>query len=182
MEANNVSDENEERVIDLMIEQSEIIEQANNIYEKLRGLGLKWNRFRGNTISNIIARYLEKHLPNDIRLVKLAWVEGCPTEFDILVVDKDARPIDFTDAYPKEQVRLLIEIKSSGVYYKREDIKNHMSEMFKKWKVETGKPVIYLSMWEAKAHIKEVQDALGNDTAFILRVEGEDMITGIFGE
>jgi hypothetical protein len=155
MGANNVGDENEERTIELMIVQSEIIEQANSIWDKLRGLGKKWNRFRGNTICNIVARHLEKHLPNDVKLVKLAWVDGCPTEFDILVVDKDAMPIDFTNAYPKEQVRLLMEIKSSGVYYKREDIKNHMSKMFEKWKVETGKPVVYLSIWEAKAHIKK---------------------------
>jgi hypothetical protein len=182
MVADDVRDENEERTIDLMIEQSEIIEQVDLVYKKLRGLGKKWNRFRGNTICNILVHYLEKHLPNDVKLVKLAWVDGCPTEFDILAVDKDAMPIDFTDAYPKKQVRLLMEIKSSGVYYQREDIKNKMSEMFEKWKVETGKPVVYLTTWEAKAHIKEVQDAIGNDTAFALRVEGEDMISGIFGE
>jgi hypothetical protein len=182
MEANNVKDENEERTYNLMVEQLEIIEQADSIWEQLRGLGKKWNRFRGNAICNILARHLEKHLPNDVKLVKLAWVDGCPTEFDILVIDKDAMPVDFTDAYRKEQVRLLMEIKSSGVYYKREDIKNNMSEMFEKWKVETGKPIVYLTIWEAKAHIKEVQDAIGNDTAFALRVEGEDMQIGIIGE
>jgi hypothetical protein len=182
MGANNVKDENEERTNDLMIEQSEIIEQADLVWEELTGLGKKWNRFRGNTICNIVARHLERHLPNDVKLVKLAWVDGCPTEFDILVVDKDAMPLDFTDAYPKEQVRLLLEIKSSGVYYKREDIKKSMSEMFEKWKAETGKPILYLTIWEAKAHIKEVQDAIGNDTAFALRVEGEDMQIGIIGE
>lgn len=179
MAADDVRDENEERKIDLMVEQSEIIEQVDLVYEELRGLGKKWNRFRGNTTCNILVHYLEKHLPNDVKLVKLAWVDRCPTEFDVLAVDKNAMPIDFTDAYPKKQVRLLIEIKSSGVYYQREeDIKNKMSEMFEKWKVETGKPVVYLTTWEAKAHIKEVQDAIGNDTAFALRVEGEDMIFG----
>jgi len=182
MEASKVGDENEERTIDLMIEQSEIIEQLRDTYEKYKGRGYQWNRFRGNTISNIVAHYLGKHLPSNVRLVKLGWVEGCPTEFDILVVNKDGRPIDFTDAYPKEQVRLLMEIKSSGVYYKRGEVRNRMSEMFERYKVETGKPVLYFTMWEAKAHVEEVQDALGNDTAFMLRIEGEDMDYGTFGE
>jgi hypothetical protein len=182
MEASKASDENQERTIDLMIEQSEIIEQLRDIYEKYKGRGYQWNRFRGNTVSNIVAHYLGKRLPSNVRLVKLGLVEGCPTEFDILVVNEDARPINLTDAYPKEQVRLLIEIKSSGVYFKRGEVRNRMSEMFERYKADTGKPVLYFTMWEAKAHVEEVQDALGNDTAYTLRIEGEDMDYGTFGE
>jgi len=177
MEVNKSTDLNE-RMIDLMIEQDEIIEHVSSIREKLRGLGLTWNRFRGNAIFGVIAHYLQRHLPDDVKLVKLAWIEGCATEFDILIVDKNAKPFDFTDAYPKEQVKLLIEIKGSGVFYKREEVKKRLSEMFEKWKNETGKPALYLSIWEAKAHAKEVQDALGNDTAFILQIENEEITWG----
>jgi len=164
--------------IDLLIEQDEIIEHVSSIREKLRGLGLTWNRFRGNAISGVIAHYLQRHFPDDVKLVKLAWIEECTTEFDILIVDKNAKPFDFTDAYPKEQVKLLIEIKGSGVFYKREDVKKRLSEMFEKWKIETGKPALYLSVWEAKANAKEVQDALGNDTAFIFQIENEEINWG----
>jgi hypothetical protein len=37
-------------------------------------------------------------------------------------------------------------------------------------------------MWETKAHAEEVQNTLGNDTAFMLRREGEDWDIGTFGE
>lgn len=169
------NDVNEEKVIDLMVEQKEIIDCIDNIRKQLRGQGLEWNRFRGNAISNIVAHYLQQHLPESVKVAKLAWIEGCPTEFDLLVVDKGATPFDFTDAYPKENVRLTIEVKGSGVFYRRADVKKRLSGFFEKWKLETGKPSVYLSIWEAKAHVQEVRDALGDDRSFILEIEGEDM-------
>ena len=152
----------------LFIEQDEIIENINKIREEFRGRGLSWNRIRGDAFTRVVAHYLKKHLANRFCIARLAWVEGCETEFDLLVVDKDAEPIGFTGAYPKEQVHLLIEVKGSGVFYKREKIKEHLYK-FEKWKSKTGKPIFYISIWEAKAHIQEVLKALGKENAFIFQ-------------
>ncbi len=168
------SDATDQRSLNLMIEQSEIIDNINNIRDMFRGRGFSWNRFRGNAINNIIAHNLENHLPKDIKLVKLAWVEDCATEFDLIIVSRNAEPSGFTDAYDKDQVKLVIEIKASGVFFKSEEVKTRLTGLFEKWKKETQKPALYLSVWEAKAHAKIIQEALGNDTAFLLQIEGDE--------
>ena len=104
-----------------------------------------------------------------------AWVEGYETEFDLLIVDKGVEPLEFTSAYPKDCVHLLIEVKGSGVFYKREEVKERLSKKFEKCKNTTGKPMLYISMWEAKARAKDVLEALGSDSAFIFEVENEDI-------
>lgn len=167
----NVTDQ---RSLNLMIEQSEIIDNIDTIRDVFRGRGFSWNRFRGNVIANIIAYYLENHLPNDVKLVKLAWVEGCATEFDLIIVSRNAEPSGFTDAYEKDQVKLVMEIKASGVFFRSEEVKTRLIGLFDKWKKETQKPALYLSVWEAKAHAKIIQEALGNDAAFLLQIEGEE--------
>jgi len=160
-----------DRSIDFMIELEEMIGMIDKIRDEYRGRGLSWNRFRGDVTARIVAHYLKQHIPEDVKIVQLAWIEGCANEFDILIVDKDAKPIDFTSAYPKDQVRLLIEVKASGIFYKRDEVKKRLSELFKTWRDKTGKPVLYLSIWEARAHIEEVLKALGKDTAFMLVAE-----------
>lgn len=164
-----MNEEDLERSVDLMIEQSEMIDHIHKIREELKGRGRAWNRFRGDAFARVVAHYLEKHLPDRFRIVRLAWIEGCETEFDLLVVDKDAEPLDFTGAYPKEQAHLLVEVKGSGVFYKQEEISDRLSKNFAKWKQKTGKPILYLSFWETERHLQEVLKALGGDTAFVLQ-------------
>ena len=169
---------NLDRSIDLLIEQEEIIDQVEKIRDKCRGRGFSWNRFRGDAICRIVAYYLNKHLPKGFKVTRLAWIEGCENEFDLLIVDEDAKPMGFTGAYPKNRVHLLIEVKGSGVFYKREEVKKRLSELFKAWRDKTGKSVFYLSIWEAHAHVQEVLRALGKDAAFILVGEKEGVKHG----
>jgi hypothetical protein len=165
--------ENTDREHGLMVEQYEILGEIQYIYQEYKGRGKRWNRFRGNTLSNIIVTHLQRHLPSDVKVLKLAYAEGCPTEFDIMVVNKDAEPLELTDAYRIDDVRLVVELKAAGVFHKREEIKQKMSDMREKCKAEVGKPMLYLSTWEAKAHVNEVRDAFGNENSFMLRVDGE---------
>ena len=171
-------EENMERSVDLMIEQEEIVDCINKIRDEFRGRGLAWNRFRGDAISRVIAHYLGKHLPENIKVVRSAWVQGCENEFDLLIVDEDAEPLGFTSAYARDQVHVLIEVKGSGVFYKRQQVKERLSRKFDGWKTKTRKPVLYISLWEAKAHVEEVLRALGSDTAFIFQIEGQDLTYG----
>jgi len=49
-------------------------------------------------------------------LVRSAWIEGCENEFDLLIVDENAKSLNFTGAYAKNQVHFLIEVKAAGVF------------------------------------------------------------------
>lgn len=171
-------EENMGRSVDLMIEQEEIVDCIDKIRDEFRGRGLGWNRFRGDAISRVIAQYIGKHLPPNIKVVREAWVAGCENEFDLLIVNKDADPLGFTSAYSRDQVHLLIEVKGSGVFYKREQVKERLSRKFDEWKTKTGKHVLYISIWEARAHVEEVLRALGRNTAFIFQIEGQDLTYG----
>jgi len=175
LEKRTDNDKELERSVDYYFEQEEIMDNIHKIREDFKGRGLSWNRFRGDAIARVVAHYLEQHLPSNLKIVRLSWVEGCENEFDILITDKDAKPIGFTGAYPKERVHLLIEVKGSGVFYKRKEIKDILTKLFEKWKSKTEKPIFYLSFWEAAGHVEEVKRALGNDTAFILQVGNEEM-------
>lgn len=116
---------------------------------------------------NLVARYLKKHLPEDVKLIKSAWVEGCPNEFDLLIVEKGARPIGFTSAYPKDRVLCIIEVKASGVYWRRSEVKQRLQKYFEKVWEETGKPFLYLTLWEGFKVAKLTKETLKED-AFIL--------------
>ena len=100
-------------------EQREVMAEVEKIRKEFKHRGISWNRFRGDAISRVVAHYIEGYLPDGFKPVRLAWIEGCPTEFDLLIVDEDAEPIGFTGAYPKDKVHLLIEIKGSGVFYRK---------------------------------------------------------------
>jgi hypothetical protein len=153
--------------LNFYIEQEELIDVVREFQKSLRGRGMKWNAFRGKTICNIVARYLQKHLENTKAIVS-AWVQGCPYEFDLMVVDKDAECLDDTDAYSRDDVKVLVEVKGAGIFHKRGEIEQKLAAKFSNCRKEAKKPILYLSFWEAEAHQDEVIKALGRDTAFIL--------------
>jgi len=155
-----------------MDEQEEIIEKVKEIQREHKGQGFSWNRFRGDAITRVVAHYLGNHLPKRVKIVRLAWVEGCPTEFDLLIVDKDAEPVGFTGTYPKDKVHLLIEVKAAGVFYRKSEVKKKMKELFKSWRETTdNKPVLYLTIWERSSYRGLIVEALGEDVDFTLRDE-----------
>jgi len=149
-------------------EQREMLRENERVQGQYKGRGWNWNRFRGMATLNLVAYYLEKHLPEDVKLIRSAWVEGCPNELDLLIVDKDAKPIGFTPAYPKDRVRCIIEVKAAGVYWKRSEVKRNLQDYFGKVKKETGgKPFLYLTLWEGFKVAELTKETLKED-AFIL--------------
>jgi len=143
----------------------------------------KWNRFRGSAYSRIITKKLEPHLPSNVKCVMSAWVEGCPNEFDILIVDKDAEPQGsdpqgFALSYAKNAVHLIIEVKGAGVYYPKKDIESKMKELYLGIKERTEKPVLFLSV-HGRDYVKEmVQNAWGKENVFFLNINGKGPQSG----
>ncbi|MBN2240398.1 MAG: hypothetical protein JW712_11545 [Dehalococcoidales bacterium] len=101
-------------------EQSEIYKTVNYV---LKGsLGTKWSNFKGDSISRIVKRYLEEHLPEGYKIVGPdVFVAGNPVEFDLLIVNSGSKPLPFTCAYPTEHVRRVIEVKRIGPIVKRKE-------------------------------------------------------------
>jgi len=153
------------------IEQLKIIEERIKSRENTKGR--EYNRFRGDAITKIVSYYLTKHLSNDFKIVRLSWIQDCPTEFDLLIVDKVAKPINFTSAYPKNKIHLAVEVKGSGFFFGKSDVKEKVNELFDKWNKNTGKPILYLSLWERENYVKPIIEAIGKEEVFILQINKE---------
>lgn len=100
-------------------EQSEIIRKIDTFSKKycVPYRPKSWNKFKGDFVSRIIASYLQSHLPQNYRVAgPNVYIEGNPTEFDLMVTDSQAVPYSATSAFPRESIRRVIEIKTSGVY------------------------------------------------------------------
>ena len=167
--------------VELMIKMSFVQEQDRIIrlqhrLSQIKGRG--WNKFRGYVSERIVAYFLKKHLPNNVKLVRSAFVDGCKHEFDLMIVEKNAKPMSFTrnypGAYPKNQVKLLIEVKASGLYYPNRTFQSNLTNFFQKIRNSTGKPFLYLSIWESRPRSRMTRGVLGS-SAFILK-EGRSVV------
>jgi hypothetical protein len=110
------------------------------------GIGgrFSWNRYNGKVACNVVKYYLEKHLRNGLKVATSAFIEGLPIEFDILIVDKDAIPEEFTDAFDPESVHSVIEVKSHGTI--GEERLEQIKRIFEKLDKEYGIKPIYLTI------------------------------------
>ncbi|MHA1470605.1 MAG: hypothetical protein ACTSSP_08620 [Candidatus Asgardarchaeia archaeon] len=96
-----------------------------------------------------------------------------------MIVKKEIEPLKFTNIYPKETVCLIIEVKSSGVFYKSNEVEKRLREWRNRVLRETEKPVIYLSFYERSNFDEKTVKALGSENAFILKVDNEiKMVSG----
>lgn len=114
-------------------EQSQIIKEV----DQNRHPGREWSKFNGDATCRIILDYIEKHI--DLNSMKVAgpnaFIKGFPTEFDLLVVDSRAKPLHLTNAYEVAQVRVAIEVKTSGIFGSNlEDIDNNLKRIFDDFK------------------------------------------------
>jgi len=151
-------------------EQKEILKKYDN-FQSVRKKGREWNRFHGDVYSRIVACYLSKHLPENYKVIRQSWIDGSPIEFDLLVVESDTKPIDFTGAYSQNEVRILIEVKGAGIFFKNVDVEKIMKEKYSKWQKGHDKPILYLSFWETKFKADETIKALSKEIAFFLRID-----------
>jgi hypothetical protein len=100
------------------------------------------------------------------------YVEGYPTEFDALVVENSAVPVLGTAAYRKDDVKLLIEIKKHGFYFKKIKEKYEISKYFRAFR-DIGKPFLYLTVRESSTFISATRNVLGEDSFFLGVSHGE---------
>jgi hypothetical protein len=156
-----------------MISEREI--WGKKIKNRKRELGLRrgGTKFLGDVAVRILAHHLERRVPN-LKFVRgPAFVlDAEESEFDLLVVDKDATRAEFTNAFPQSEVCSIIEVKGVGLICKKLDVETRLRKAI----IETSKsldlPVLYLSFVESKSYIEEVRKALGDNAFILARAKG----------
>ncbi len=92
--------------------------------------GREWNKFYGDTVCRIFMDFISKELDDQYRIVgPNAYISGFATEFDILIVDTFANPIEFTHSFRPQEVKCGIESKAHGIFGGRSDIENELGKI-----------------------------------------------------
>ena len=101
---------------DFEIEQKDIVNLVKSKERRSEGDGgAKWSKFDADLACRVVKQFLKKHLPQELKIVgPNVYIDGYPTEFDLLLVTHTAIPAAFTNAYRDQEVRLVIEVESHG--------------------------------------------------------------------
>ncbi|MEM0135967.1 MAG: hypothetical protein QXU18_12215, partial [Thermoplasmatales archaeon] len=134
-----------------------------------------WYKLKGEIVNRTIAKYLEKYVSPDYKVVGphvFIIYEDQPIEYDILIVDKDAKPVEDDCVYRKEDVKFILEIKKTGLYYKKDEVEGKLKEYLEKLSKPVGKEhLVYMALREStgnKAKTKEVlKDKVFENNVFI---------------
>ena len=92
--------------------------------------GRDWNRFKGDVCARLMGYYIQKYLSPTLKVVgPNVYVDGFPTEFDLLILKEIAEPERFTAAYPPASVVACVEVKEHGVYGGRGDLITYLDRI-----------------------------------------------------
>jgi len=101
--------------VDFEDEQAEIVNIVKSKERRIEGFGdeARWSKFNEDLACRVVKQFLKRHLPQHVRLVgPNVYIEGLPTELDLLLVTENAIPAAFTNAYRDNEVRFMIDVKS----------------------------------------------------------------------
>lgn len=144
-------------------EQNEIISLSDRL-DEIHGRG--WYGYKGDVIARKIITLLGNHLTNYRVVGPNVYVDEHPIELDALIVEMSSSPIPGTAAYREEDIRLLIEIKKHGFYFKKRTAGEKIGEYFDRFR-EVGKPFVYLTVKESRTMINATSAALENDFFYL---------------
>ena len=145
-------------------EQKEIVRISDEL-SKIHGRNCF--RYKGDVVARTVISLLEPHVVGSCSVAgPSVYVEGYPTEFDALVVEKGASPVPRTAAYKKDDVKLLIEIKKHGFYFRKIKGEYEIGKYFQAFR-DVGKPFLYLTVRESSTFISATRKILGEDSYFL---------------
>lgn len=94
--------------------------------------GKSWSKCYGDTCARIFSEFImsdPKIKPYyDVSHVN-AYIEGIPTEYDLLLLQKGAVPIKYTNCFKAEDVKAVIEFKANGLYGGKVDLVNVINKV-----------------------------------------------------
>lgn len=153
-------------------EQREIVDLVNKRKEELAkstGSKGKWNKYVGDLTNRVVIHYLAKCVPDNYVVVGPAvYIEGVGIEFDILIVGKNVEPVDFSNAYPRNSVRLAIEVKERGFFYTKAEADQYISQARNHIIGNLGDiTFLYITMHESEKLMRATRRVYGDDAFFL---------------
>lgn len=109
--------------------QEKIVVIMEEIKKEIRTKGetRKWKKFYGDVCVRIFREFISKEIPPRYVLSSPnAYIVNFPTEFDLLVVNKDTNPIKYTNMYYPKDVKIGFEIKAHGIFGGRKDLEKYI--------------------------------------------------------
>jgi len=140
--------------------------------------GRSWYKFKGDVINRIIIYYLTHHI--DTKYFKVigpgSYIQGYPIEFDILIVDKVARPQPLTNAFEKDKVKLMIEVKKHGFFFSSAKFDASIRAYLDEFK-SVGTPFLYITIKESR-RVHDLTVKYCGDISTFLRIGNNAPIPG----
>ncbi|MEM3193253.1 MAG: hypothetical protein QW292_14440 [Candidatus Parvarchaeota archaeon] len=138
--------------------------------------GREWYKLKGEIVNRTIAKYLEKYLNQDYNVVgPHVFIKDCSIEYDMLILDKDAKPVEDDCVYGKDDVKLILEIKKTGLYYKKDEFEGKFKKYLEKLSEPVGEEhLVYMALRESTGNKKRIDNFLENtgtaymDNVFIM--------------
>lgn len=157
--------------LDFEKEQVEMVEYTKKLgvpKEMVHKKG-EWNKFFGDVANRITIEHLNKYLPTDhVAIGPGAYIEGVAREFDMIIVNKRSEPLKFTNAFPRGSVVAAVEVKRTGVFYKKEEAEERMRQHYQKLVAKLEEiPLFYITFHESEKLMEATKRVYG-DSAFFL--------------
>ncbi|WP_040683779.1 hypothetical protein [Thermobrachium celere] len=88
------------------------------IYSQSNQEKSSWHKLSGDIAVRVLAEFISHEIDSTKEVSQPnAFIEGCPTEFDLLIVKKGSRPIYYSNCYKSEDVFAALEIKHKGIFH-----------------------------------------------------------------
>lgn len=115
------------------IKQEKIIALIEKV-KKCTARGKSWKKYFGDVCCRIFREFLLKEIPEKYKIsYPNAYIVGFPTEFDLLILDGDAKPEKYTNAFKPEKVKFVLEIKAHGLFGGSRDLEKEIKKIKEKF-------------------------------------------------
>ena len=136
--------------------------------------GREWAKYKGNVINRLVIKLLTPYIDNCKIAEPNAFIRDNPTEFDILILKQNSNPInDYSNAFEKNDVLAIIEVKKNGFFYKKDEAENKIGAYVDKI-TNIGIPFFYITIRETKNYRdftkKVFKDKKLTNNCFFLKV------------
>ena len=107
--------------MDFDAEQSRLVDLVDDLLANCKGKG--WSKYKGDVVCRVVSEHIQQHLSSNLKVVgPSVYIEGFPSELDLMVVDSEASPLRRTNAYQANRIHRVMEIKKRGVFGRRDEL------------------------------------------------------------
>ncbi|MBN1186813.1 MAG: hypothetical protein JXB49_31335 [Bacteroidales bacterium] len=153
----------------------------------MKGAGCKvvtkeWKKLSGDICNRVFGHFIKESIYPSYQVSEPnAYIKGFPTEFDLLIINPETKPVDNTNCYDPDDIKCAIEFKAQGIFAPQKDLKSKLDRMKETYqKINEKHPninFIYLTLEEVANpvrknsfnYFKETVEGLKPYSAFCLK-------------